>query len=233
MSTSNIFDLADTWNDAAVTFNGIKLNVTDTASDAASNLLDLQVGGASRFSVGKGAGAIFGTNLIEQRNSTNPQEFRLYNTFTDASNFERGFMKWNSNVLEIGTERDGTGSARNVNIISGDRIAFFRTGQGSPPTFRHRLSNVLDIFIGSSPNPHYSFNTTFAFQLDSGMQFAWGSGRADTVADAGIKRDSAGVVKVTNGSTGTGELIFIVPTTDPGITGALWNDAGTLSISAG
>lgn len=27
--------------------------------------------------------------------------------------------------------------------------------------------------------------------------------------------------------------IFVVPTTDPGVAGALWSDAGTLSISAG
>ena len=51
--------------------------------------------------------------------------------------------------------------------------------------------------------------------------------------DSGLKRDSAGVVKITDGSTGTGKLIFIVPTTNPGIAGALWNNAGTLSISAG
>ena len=27
--------------------------------------------------------------------------------------------------------------------------------------------------------------------------------------------------------------VFVVPTSDPGVAGALWNDAGTLSISAG
>ena len=51
--------------------------------------------------------------------------------------------------------------------------------------------------------------------------------------DVGIKRSAAGVVQVTDGSTGTGKLIFIVPTTNPGIAGALWNNGGTLSISAG
>ncbi len=40
------------WNNAATTFTGLKLNVTDTASAAGSNLLDLQVGGSSIFSVG-------------------------------------------------------------------------------------------------------------------------------------------------------------------------------------
>jgi hypothetical protein len=48
-----VLDLAQTWNNAAVTFTGAKFNVTDTASNAASLLMDLQVGGASRFGVRK------------------------------------------------------------------------------------------------------------------------------------------------------------------------------------
>jgi hypothetical protein len=51
-------------------------------------------------------------DTLAQRRSTNPQVFRIYNTYTDASNHERGFMRWTSNVLQIGTEKDGTGSAR-------------------------------------------------------------------------------------------------------------------------
>ena len=53
MPTQNIFDLVDTWNDGATTFTAVKMNVTDTASAAASLLMDLQVGTASQFSVGK------------------------------------------------------------------------------------------------------------------------------------------------------------------------------------
>ena len=43
-----------TWNNAAVAFKGIFLNVTNTASAAASSLIDLQVAGASQFSVTTG-----------------------------------------------------------------------------------------------------------------------------------------------------------------------------------
>lgn len=41
-----------TWNNAAVSFSGIKFNATATAAASSSALLDLQVGGQSRFSVG-------------------------------------------------------------------------------------------------------------------------------------------------------------------------------------
>jgi hypothetical protein len=47
-----------TWNAAGVTFTHWKANVTDTASAAASLLLDLQVGAVSKFRVTKG-GSVF------------------------------------------------------------------------------------------------------------------------------------------------------------------------------
>lgn len=46
-------DLVATWNNVATTFNGIKLDVTDTASAAASKLIDLQVGSVTKFNVTK------------------------------------------------------------------------------------------------------------------------------------------------------------------------------------
>jgi hypothetical protein len=176
-----IYSLSDTWNAAGTTFTGIGLNVTDTASAAGSLLMDLQVGGVSKFSVtkstvnstviqlnsnggianieafgnsltlagngghnislpaatfqrsGVGYGFFLGTgttanspvlygnaqeanHTIAQRNGVNAQTFRVYNTFTDASNYERGKMEWSSNVLRIGTEKAGTGTARALEL---------------------------------------------------------------------------------------------------------------------
>jgi len=172
-ASAPVLDLSQTWNNAAVTFTGLRFNVTNTASAAASLLADFQVGGTSIVNIGRDgfigsanaginvratgslnrlsffsqgatrllhnnsillnesdggygwvtSGAptslgfdtgIFrgGAGIIEQRNGANAQAYRLYNTFTDASNYERGFMRWSSNVLQIGTEKGGTGSAR-------------------------------------------------------------------------------------------------------------------------
>jgi hypothetical protein len=47
-------DASVTWNDAADTFTAWKLNVTNTASAAASKLIDLQVGGSSMFNATRG-----------------------------------------------------------------------------------------------------------------------------------------------------------------------------------
>ena len=160
-------------------FTSVKLNVTDTASYAASKLMDLQVGGVSKFQVGKG-GDIGGNSLIvggsavvssngiygaplgwpaspswggitqlnmysgspttgfiqwnnelflyrdaagilAQRNGFSPQTFRVYNTYTDASNYERGVFDFRTttNTLRIGTELSGTGQARPIEFVTG------------------------------------------------------------------------------------------------------------------
>jgi len=48
-----IHSLTDTWNNGATAFDAIKMNVTDSASDAAAKLLNLQVGGTPKFTVDK------------------------------------------------------------------------------------------------------------------------------------------------------------------------------------
>lgn len=53
MATQTINDMSVTWNSGATTFAGIKIDVTDTSSAAASALLDLEVGSADVFYVGK------------------------------------------------------------------------------------------------------------------------------------------------------------------------------------
>lgn len=57
------------------------------------------------------------TNVIEQSNGTNAQAFNIYNTYTDASNFERACLKWNSNVFEIAAENGGTGTKREISLL--------------------------------------------------------------------------------------------------------------------
>lgn len=66
--------------------------------------------------------------IFAQRNGVNAQAFRIYNTYTDASNYERGIFDWqsNTNVLTIGTQNAGTGSARDLRIIANNNtVAYF------------------------------------------------------------------------------------------------------------
>jgi hypothetical protein len=59
-----IYNLTDTWGDSLIAFDGIKLNVTDTASSAASKLLDLQINGSSKFVVSK-SGNVTAAGIVQ------------------------------------------------------------------------------------------------------------------------------------------------------------------------
>jgi hypothetical protein len=173
-----IYNMADTWADAGVTFTAIKMNVLDTASNAASLLMDLQVGGGTRFNIRKNGLFLVGAsgstqsgfepdsfalwwtnngttrggflstgqislgdssdvrlwrdaaNTLAQRNSTNAQTFRVYNTFTDASNFERLAISWASNVIRFDVTAAGTGAQRELGFYRGTSFQFGFSGDG-------------------------------------------------------------------------------------------------------
>jgi hypothetical protein len=218
-NAQSIIDLAGTWNTSG-TPTGVKLNITDTASNAASLLMDLQVGGTSRFSVRKD-GRIFGgntqfidmpssttgigigaqnsgnnrvqiggnvginsslnlgstanlnwsssstdsfstdltilrdaANILAQRNGVSAQTSRIYNTYTDASNYERLAMRFTSNAFYISSERAGTGTQRSVSIGSD-------SGAGS--LIRLNVDGSINFFTSfSSVNP-WNINTSGHF----------------------------------------------------------------------
>lgn len=91
-ATSNpVLDMAQVWNNAGLTATALKLNVTDTSSNAASLLADLQVASTSKFKVSK-AGATTAASFIPN-GSTAPAS-GIYSadaggsvTFTSNSSF--------------------------------------------------------------------------------------------------------------------------------------------------
>lgn len=58
---------------------------------------------------------------LAQRNGANAQTLRVYNTYTDASNYERGVFDWTTtaNTLTIGVQKAGTGSDRALMLNCG------------------------------------------------------------------------------------------------------------------
>lgn len=71
--------LTQTWNNSGVTFTGYLVNITNTASAAASKLLDLQVGGTSMFAVKKDGELYLNTNLITSNGSAGELKFNTQN----------------------------------------------------------------------------------------------------------------------------------------------------------
>lgn len=106
-------------------------NTYDIGASGASRPRNVYVGNS--FSVGS-SGFLTGeasANVLALRNSTSPQIFRLYNTYTDSSNYERGFLRFASNILEFGTEQGGTGSARALFLRSAGILYISTNGSGS------------------------------------------------------------------------------------------------------
>lgn len=62
--TAPVFTGTQTWNNGTIAFTAFKVNVTDTASASGSLLMDLQVGGTSKFAVRKDGRLSIADSLI-------------------------------------------------------------------------------------------------------------------------------------------------------------------------
>lgn len=102
-----------------------------------------------------------GTDILAQRNGTNAQSFRVYNTYTDASNYERGVFDWSTtaNSLTIGTAAAGTGSTRALNISIGGstRQTYGSTSTTSFNNLIFSVDNSLDIGASGANRPRTGY----------------------------------------------------------------------------
>jgi hypothetical protein len=111
--------------------SGLQLGLSADARDGQYNTIaavtyqSIQVANSSAFGWTNDSwgGATLDTELrrdaadtIAQRRGTNAQTARIYNTYTDASNYERLAIGWSANVVSIKPENAGTGSARVLHI---------------------------------------------------------------------------------------------------------------------
>ena len=238
VTTSNpVLNLSQTWN-ASVKFTGLKLNVTDTTSLSTSILMDLQVGGLSMLAVRKdgnitalstslsgamradgGIAALTDTFLVRdaaniwaQRNSTTAQILRVYNTFTNASNYERGVFDWatTANTLTIGTEKLGTGSTRPFQIIIGGtkKLDYGVTAASTWSLFDPFSTNSHAILGGQSLVINGTSGATMA---GASFTIGWSNSSlvsGSTTTDTAFSRTAAGAVALGNGTAGdkTGDL---------------------------
>lgn len=82
-------------------------------------------------------------------------------------------------------------------------------------------------------------NTTFSgpVRSENGFQDITKDGTTGAVTTNSTYGNNAsvgGTLAVTGNSTLSGSAnVIIIPTSDPGVSGAIWNNAGTLSVSAG
>lgn len=266
MATQNIYALTDTWNAGGTTFTAIKMDVLDTASAAGSLLLDLQVGGTSRFSVDKAGvstigqvnniGAAFALGAISssaiqaasnqnigwsngsaaiatasdtqlwrdaadtlaQRRGTNAQAFRIYNTFTDASNYERQELTFQSNVTRWFSTAAGTGTIRNMEILRGStqHWLFNSAGNNFGAHLLASTDNTYDIGASGANRPRNLFMASWLRMAVTTVA----SLPAAATAGAGARMFVSDALAPTFGSAVAGGGAVTVPVYS---TGTAWN----------
>lgn len=133
-----------------------KWNVLSSGSWYAATDNSYDVGYAQ--TVGRPRNGFFGTLVSSPK-------FHAYNTYTDASNYERGTFDWSTtaNTLTIGTQKAGTGSTRSIQFDVGGSAALLL------------FTNLSATFYGNI----YSSESVFAtksFQIGAGYPLYWASG---------------------------------------------------------
>jgi hypothetical protein len=149
--TVPLHELTDAWTDVSHAFSAIKMNVADGGHGPGSLLLDLQMNGVSQFSVDPSGTVLLLPDLkffrdsagpsgaaLALRNGLNPQALRVYNTYTDNSNYERGGCGWlvSPNLFAVGTMAAGSGVVRMTQLlgsnflIAGIDLGIFRVAPG-------------------------------------------------------------------------------------------------------
>jgi len=112
----------------ANTFTGAQAAPTLALGGATIGTDALAVTGTASF----GGAVLVGeaANILALRNGTSAQTFRLYNTYTDASNYERGDLGFSANVFVISSTAAGTGTTRDLRIGHSTYLQF-ESGSGS------------------------------------------------------------------------------------------------------
>ena len=132
----NQLDLAATWNNATGVFRAIYANITNTASASGSRLLDLAVGGTSKFSVdvsGKVFHQAIGARVYHNANQSIANDTNTIVTFNSERFDSDGFHSTTSNTSRLtvpytGKYLVGANIAWDVNGTGWRRMAILKNG---------------------------------------------------------------------------------------------------------
>lgn len=237
---SSLISLAGTWNTTGTPI-GLLVNITDTASNAASLLADLQIGGTSKFSFSKAgdltitpdangnALSVSGysltgsdaTEMIDFAGTWNttgtPTAIKLNITDT-ASNAASLLMDLQvGGSTQISVEKDGTLNLDGVATVNFE-VTQANQIQGT--------NSRLNYFLNSARQGVLSNTTYSGFVIGSAMRFAWVSDTTlaanwPPTVDTALAREAAGVVSVYADNSNTLGGAYAAP------------DAGELTIATG
>jgi len=141
-ASAPLLDLSQTWNNASVTFAALKLNIGDTASNAASMLVDLQVASSRKFAIRKDGAFLKPVVIAYGTTSANDPPFVITQTWN------------NSGVQFVGDYRNITNTASDASsLIATWNVGFqprFLFGIDGSMTLANNLLNASTRFAYST-----------------------------------------------------------------------------------
>lgn len=139
-------------------------------------------------------------NVVAQRNGTSAQALNVYNTYTDASNYERLSVNWTTtgSRLTLASEAAGTGAVRNWTVVTGGSMLFSMNG-----TLVLNLQNsggfVQAIGYALSSQPSAAAADVFVTRPAAAT---WQFGQADAAAPVAQITQVQSVVTATSNTAG-------------------------------
>ncbi|QQG44293.1 MAG: hypothetical protein HYW86_00010 [Candidatus Roizmanbacteria bacterium] len=152
-----------------------------------------------------------GNYILDQRASTNANAYRIYNTYTDGSNYERAELNWqaNSNVFTIQTAAGGTGTVRNIALMGGN----VGIGTTSPTTILGQSGSTMNakaMISGpggvSTPILQLTENSAYSSGTDKSAGIYFGA--MDSASSVQASSSILGISNFTASQAGTGAIAF-------------------------
>ncbi len=153
-------------------------------------------------------------DIVPGASTTAGGALRLFNSYTDASNGEWGTLDWSTttNVLSIGTAKNGTGTTRNLQfVVGGTAVADYGVTNSGRFTFPsapavwnlYIYNNAGSLGVASFDNSNLSFGSAMGIAFWSATSVGSGT------QDIRLTRQAAGVLKMSSGaSTQAGSILF-------------------------
>lgn len=147
-------------------------------------------------------------NVLAQRNSTTAQTFRIYATFTDASNYERMSLITNlSGIPTLTTENAGTGIARSLGLGVGGVMKWLV--ENTTGHFKANVDNTMDIGASGANRPRNLYLGSAIKQI-GGITTSGVVGAPAIVATGRVTAQNAANASISTFTVGAADASFEV-----------------------
>ena len=192
-------------------YTAFLINPTETTTGSGTKLLaDFQLAGTSKTRIDTTGSHILSSNAA----------VTTYNTTDETTNYERGKLYWNSNVLTLTSEAGGTGTVRNLEVSSaGNKIVLSN-------------ANSTKVNLIGSSNSSTGVQVAVTGSLTSSSGTPTSLSVSTTINQSGTAGYTALLVNPTETATGSGTKL-LADFQVGGVSKAKIDNTGVITAAAG